>query len=235
MIRFPGRLPPSALVRADPIVPAPLWLSASPTEVSLEDDRVMAWRARGAAAQALPVAANAAGTRWQAEPPALRFEAKVNGGQLLAGSVADLAALTIAVIFAGSEARTVLALQATGHGPSVFLDARGADHRLVVKNGAGIAVQALGNGARLVVLALASGRGWLSVDGGPAVSGDFGEGLAGPADLYIGCRGGRAGLRNKLGSFALSDVLIWPGQVLLPGPIPAGVLALWHERQRDGV
>jgi hypothetical protein len=235
MIRFKGRLPTGALVRADPIALAPLWLSASPTEVSLEAGLVLGWQARGAVVQALPVAANTGGTRWQAEPPALRFDAKVNGGQWLAGAVPDLSAVTIAVIFSGADARTVLSLQASGHGPSIFLDARGSDHRLVVKDRADIAVQALGQDARLVVIALASGRGWLSVNGGPAVSGVFGEGLAGPADLYIGCRGAQTGLRNKLGSFALSDVLIWPGQVLLPGAAPAKILALWHERQRHGL
>jgi hypothetical protein len=165
----------------------------------------------------------------------LLFEAKKNSGQMLVGAVADLDAVTIAVVFAGVRARTVLSLKAAGQGPLVFLDSRGSGHRLAVEDGGDIEIEASGRGARLVVLALCSGRGWLSVDGGPAVAGQFGEGLTGPADLYIGCRGAQADFRNKLGSFALSDVLIWPGQVLLPGSIPTGVMALWHSRQRNGL
>ncbi|MDP4034429.1 MAG: hypothetical protein Q8P60_16560 [Pseudorhodobacter sp.] len=244
-ILYSGALPPGALVRPDPVPPATIWLTARAADLEfLPDDagRVIGWRAQqatGIAAQA--VAANLGGTVFH--PPALRFATAQNGGLVLNGVIADANTLTFGLIFrAGPDAgRTLLALQPLAQGESLFLDAQGDDLRLAQKGGkAELTLHADGAGAQatLVLCALADGQAWLAVNGGQAVQRRFSLDMHGPADLFIGCRGPRSGLHNKLGSFALSDVLLWPGQNLLAradDPALHGAIALWHERARLGL
>ena len=247
-LRFAGTLPPGALVRLDPVpvaAPAPIWLTADPDDLEFapqDPARVLGWRARGApSCVAHAVAANPSGTTYRER--ALRFDAEVNGGLLLADALSDAACLTLGLIFKADlpEARTLLTLQPAGAEGSLFLDAKGADLRLGQKGGeTELMLQAEGaaDQVTLVLLALDDGQAWLAANGGAAVRAGTGLATVGLADLFIACRGARGGLRNKLGAFALSDVLIWPGQNLLAQAQDvalSGAIALWQERARHGL
>jgi len=247
-LRYAGILPPGALVRLDraPVAaPAPNWLTADPDDLEFapqDPARVLGWRAHGTAScVAHAVAANPSGTTYR--HGALRFDAEVNGGLLLADALADAACLTLGLIFKAGlpEARTLFALQPQGADGSFFLDAKGADLRLGQKGGDTrllLQLEGAADQVTLVLLALDDGQAWLAANGGAAVSAGTGLATAGPADLFIACRGARGGLRNKLGAFALSDVLIWPGQNLLAQAQDvalSGAIALWQERARHGL
>lgn len=250
-LHYPGWLPPGALVRQNPptaaptAAAAPIWLTAGAADFAwsaADPTRVTAWRAHpanGVVAQA--VAANLAGTTFA--PPGLRFDAEVNGGLVLSGAIADASCLTIGMIFqAGAAgARTLMALQPLRAEGSLFVDARGCDLRLAQKGGRTelpLRIEGADDQVTLLLVAVADGQAWLAANGGPAVQAGFGLALQGPADLFIGCRGPRAGLRNKLGSFALFDVLVWPGQNLLArteNQALNGAIALWHDRAAHGL
>ncbi|MDP3960854.1 MAG: hypothetical protein Q8Q26_12490 [Pseudorhodobacter sp.] len=247
-LHYAGILPPGALVRLNPTpvaAPAPIWLTADPDDLEFapqDASRAIAWRARATpSCVAHAVAANPSGTTWR--HGALRFEAEVNGGLLLADALADAACLTLGLIFQAGlpEARTLLALQPRGAEGSLFLDAKGSELRLGQRGGetqlllheTGAADQVM-----LVLLALGDGQAWLAANGGAAVRAGTSLATVGPADLFIACRGARGGLRNKLGAFALSDVLIWPGQNLLAQAQDvalSGAISLWQERTRHGL
>jgi hypothetical protein len=235
VILYPSALPPGALVRPDRSPPAPVWLSAA----ALTPPRVTHWPAMGGAWAAEAVAANASGTLCQTQPHALSFETGVNGGLMLAGAIPAAECVTLGLVCAGlAEARSLMALQPRGGEGYVFLAAERGLLRLGQKGGAAELALALPeDGAALVLCALSGGEVRLAVNGGAAqaVPLDF---PPGPADVFLGCRGPQAGLRNKLGRFRLSDVLVWPGQDLLarPGdPGLAGARAFWQERRRDGL
>jgi|GEM_PF-1374277 len=247
-LRYSGTLPPGALVRLDPApvaAPAPIWLTADPADLGFaprDASRAIAWRAHGApSCVANAVAANPSGTSYR--DGALHFHAEVNSGLRLADALTDAACLTLGLIFqAGQpEARTLLALQPRGAEGSFFLDAKGSELRLGQKGGETrlkLDVAGAADQVTLVLLALGDGQAWLGANGGAAVRAGTSLATVGPADLFIACRGARGGLRNKLGSFALSDVLIWPGQNLLAqarDTALVGAIALWQERVRHGL
>lgn len=247
-LRYAGTLPPGALVRLDPApvaAPASIWLTADPADLEFapqDASRAVAWRAHGApSCVAHAVSANPAGTTWR--ECALRFDAAVNGGLRLADALADAACLTLGLIFQAGlpEARTLLALQPRGADGSLFLDAKGSELRLGQKGGDTqllLQVDGAADQVTLVLLALGDGQAWLAANGGAAVRAGTSQLMVGPADLFIACRGARGGLRNKLGAFALSDVLIWPGQNLLARAQDValnGAISLWQERARHGL
>lgn len=247
-LRYAGTLPPGALVRLDPApvaAPAPIWLTADPDDLEFtpqDPARVLGWRAHGApSCVAHAVAANPLGTPYR--HGALRLEAEVNGGLRLDDALADATCLTVGLIFQAGlpEARTLLALQPRGGDGSLFLDAKGSELRLGQRGGeTELLLQAEGvaDQVTLVLLALGDGQAWLAANGRAAVRAGTGLATAGPADLFIACRGARGGLRNKLGAFALSDVLIWPGQNLLAQAQDvalSGAISLWQERARHGL
>ena len=247
-LRYAGTLPPGALVRLDPVpvaAPAPIWLTADPDDLAFapqDAGRIIAWRARATPTiVARAVAANPSGTTYRER--ALRFEVEVNGGLRLTDALADAACLTLGLIFKADlpEARTLLTLQPAKAEGSLFVDAKGAELRLGQKGGeTELMLQAEGaaDQVTLVLLALGDGQAWLAANGGAAVSAGTGLATVGPADLFIACRGARGGLRNKLGAFALSDVLIWPGQNLLAQAQDvalSGAISLWQERARHGL
>ncbi|EEW26538.1 hypothetical protein [Rhodobacter ferrooxidans] len=243
VILFPGSLPPGALVRGDLPSPAPVWLTARADSLAFSPilpGRVIEWRAQGGpVAQA--VAANEHGTVFATG--ALQFQAEVNGGLVVPDAIADASCLTLGLIFrAGTpEARTLLALQPLRAEGSLFLDAKAEVLRLAQKGGTTqlpLTAEGAADQVTLVLLALQGGQVWLAANGGAAVSAQFSLETAGPAHLFLGCRGPRAGLRNKLGTFALSDVLLWPGQNLLATPGNAalnGAITLWQHRARHGL
>lgn len=245
-IRFPGLLPEGALVsRPDPASlpvpaptapvadfrpPAPLWLSCD----HAPDNRQLHLWPTGARTgeAAISVPANEGGTARTATG-ALIFRAGQNSGLCLHDAVPDLGTATAAAIFRplpGEAAGTVLSLQPKDGSGYLFLAHEDGRLRIGRKDSDLSLTQPAPDGVMLVSLAVAQGRVSLSVNGRSAASAAVD--LAGSADLFIGCRSARSGLKNKLGSFHLFDVLVWPDTA---EPDQTAALALSRERGRHEV
>ena len=236
VLTYAGCLPEGALLRvAKPV--APIWLDAQAGLGLSDAGRVVEWQAHGGNAAARPVAANTRGTLCQDQ--ALHFVAGENGGLTLPHAAPDLTTLTFAAILSPNlpEARTLLSLQVAGSEDYIFLSLQSMTLRLVQRGAEGEVTLTLPPDTRvplLVIGALNRGAARLSVNLGPVVSGALPL-PTGPADLFIGCRNGRGGMKNKLGSFDLTDVMLWPGLDLLQAPLPEAVTTLWNKRCRLGL
>lgn len=240
MIQYDGALPTGALVHVHrgATDPAPVWLTATPDSfVPMAElpGRISAWWTRTGEAKAVRVGPNAEGTRVDDDPPALVFAAGVNSGLVLSGTIPEAGAVTIAAILRTTalDGETLFTLMPTAGGDYVYAAQRGAEVRAEQDRGNLTLIQPIAPGAGqvlLVTLTIAGGQVGLSVNGGPATTAPLeGAGMAGPADLFIGCRGPRGGLHRKLGHFRLTDVLVWPdGQ-----GDPRAAEALWQERTAD--
>lgn len=241
MITFPRSLPAGALVRVDAPVreaPAPLWFSTQDAgTLTLVHGRVTRWQA--GAVEALPVAANGAGTGFAAAPPALVFAQGENGGLVVADALADMGCFSIGLIFApgAQEPRTLLSVQAQGDDGYLFLSADGGAVRLGQKGGDGALSLPMPPAGPLLVICSRRGADlWLSVNADAPVAGQTNApAQSAPGDLFVGCRDGRGGRTGKLGSFRLTDVFIWPEAILARQALPASLLAVLSERQRHGV
>lgn len=241
---YSGCLPSGALVRPDgPLLQpvADVWLDADHGVTLSDAGRVTGWAAHGKAGlQAVPVPGNATGTAFQPSPAALHFVAGENGGLVLAGAIPDGAFLTLGVILSPNlpEARTLLSVQPQGAEDYLFLSLEGTLLRLAQRGTdqqMDLGIDPNAQVPLLVLCALGGGEVRLSVNGQPCVS----QKLTlppGPADLFIGCRSARGGMRNKLGGFDLTDVMLWQGQDLLgtPNDRLSGATSLWSERCRLG-
>ena len=240
-ILFAGRLPRGALLRADATAapPAPPARDAAPAPLWLDKDhgmtgpRALSWQARhpqGLTAEA--VADNAAGTA-RAPSGALAFAARQNTGLLLARAIPDAAHCALAAILHPEPRQpggTVLSLRPLDGSGYLFLSVEDGTARIGRKDGDLSLSLPVPEGAILLHLALSDGRIALSVNGGPPQR--LSAALQGGADLYIGCRDGRGGLKNKLGAFRLSDLMVWPDG---PAPDLAAAPALWRERRTHGI
>lgn len=250
-IHFPGRLPDAVLVRPrpqpgaqpgpapDPIAPprpeappagppAPVWLSCDDTP---EENPLHRWpTSNGQVAVAVP--ANASGTA-RGKSGTLLFRAGVNSGLCLPDALPDLAHATVAAIFRpapGASAGTVLSLQPQDGGGYVFLAHDEGQIRLGRKDSDLSLTAAAPDGSFLAGMVFSDGE--VAVFINDRMMARTPLALAGPTDLFIGCRNARAGLKNKLGSFALTDVLIWPGE---GRPDLAAACALCAKRGRNGL
>ena len=243
-ILFPGCLPDGALVNrpqrtavaapapnpapAPPGPPAPLWLSC---DHAPETAPLRLWPARtGEAAASVP--ANEAGTA-RSTTGALIFRAGENSGLCLPDALPDTATAAAAALFRplpGASAGTVLSLQPKDGSGYLFLAHEDGQLRIGRKDSDLSLTAPAPDGVILAALALHADRVALLINGRSAASATLS--LSGPADLFIGCRNARPGLKNKLGSFHLFDVLLWPttGQ-----PDLAAALHLRGERGRHGV
>lgn len=250
VLNYRGKLPEGVLLRtakaptalpATPVPQADIWLDASAGITRTEAGRVTGWASRGSIpAQALPVPDNANGTGYRSDPPALQFAAGENGGLRLSGAVADGTCVTLALILTPGlpDARSLLSLQPVAHEDYVFLSLEGPQVRLARKDavtGLSLTLPTDAQKPLLVLCAVGSGMARMSINGGPVVSAPLAA-EEGPADLFIGCRTARKGMKNKLGRFDLSDVMVWPGQDLLGAKAGfAAVTALWNDRCRLGL
>lgn len=242
-ILFPGCLPEGALVRrtshapappsaiaAEAAVPpsgppAPIWLSC---DHAPETARLHLWpAATGEAAASVPASSN--GTDRSATG-ALIFRAGENSGLCLPHALPDMTDATAAAIFRpapGASAGTVLSLQPKDGSGYLFIAHEDGQLRVGCKDSDLALTAPAPEGAMFVGIALAQGRVSLIVNGRSAANARMP--LSGPADLFIGCRNARPGLKNKLGSFHLFDVFVWPkaGQ-----PDLSAALGLRMERGR---
>lgn len=230
VLTYPGPLPAGALVRLAPgdPTPAPIWLDSSQGLTLNDAGRVTAWAARLGQVRARPVPANDQGTA--RDGAALRFDAGENTGLMLDPALSEGATLTLGLILRPTppEARTLLSLQTQGAEDYLFLSLDGPLLRLAqrgTETELSLPLSAPPQGPLLILCALSEGQAHLSVNGQAPVSASLPH-SPGPADLFLACRTARTGMRNKLGGFALFDVLIWPGRDLLAGagtrhPAPA--------------
>lgn len=228
-IHFAGTLPPGALVAVrQQSDPAPIWFRAEPASMVFSQkhpDRVVTWRsADNSGLEAHAVAANKIGTLFRPEPASLLFEAEANGGLILPEVIADASRATFGMIFLpepSEEPRTLLSLQVRGADDYLFVSGEGGAFRAAQKSGAtelAVAHETGRNRPMLLIFALSGSKMMLAVNGNPAMSAEIDHPPAGRADLFIGCRNARAGLRRKLGRYGLTDVMVWPGQDLLSDP-----------------
>lgn len=244
-ILFPGRLPQGALLGGSPTPaapapaapapqpvthPAPLWLDK---DHGLSSPRATHWDARlPAGSRAEAIADNETGTALAASG-ALAFAARQNGGFLLARAIPDAARCTLAAIaapVAGQPGGTILSLRPLDGSGYLFLSLEDGTARIGRKDSDLALSLPVPDGVALLTLALDHGGVTLCVNGGTAQTAR--TPIEGPADLYIGCRDGRGGLKNKLGAFRLSDVLVWPDD---PAPDTTQAQTLWRERLRHGI
>jgi hypothetical protein len=255
---YQGSLPPGALVSHSfsapkPTQPAdstaiPLHFSARAANLTaseVDPTRILRWTAQDGTMAALPIGPNASGTRFEPAPApfALRFETETHGGLVLSEVIADSAACSFGLIFQTTEAdaETLLTLQPLGLKDYLFLAGRAGE--VLAGQDAGVFALSLplirAAGQVVLVLCGLTGRHVsVAVNDLDPVAGMLGPGwTGGAADIFIGCRGQRAGLRRKLGSFRLCDVMVWPDRDCLTDPADAGLgaaRALWQERRRDG-
>ncbi len=255
-ILFPGKLPAGALVepglptakpkpRTQPVAgpPAPLWFSTrQPDRLEFNrTGRVTAWTACApATASARAVGFNDTGTGWDAEARALDFTEKTHGGLCVDAALPRGDRFSVGLIYLPPpkrDAQTLLSLQAKGADDYLFLSAENDFVRFGIKGGDQSLTAPDPQRLTLVVLSSDGQNVRMAINRDVSVSLDCALPAA-PLDLFIGCRGGSRSLLGKLGSFKLTDVLVWPGDDVLAGVVsraPEAALNLWQERLRDGI
>ncbi len=231
VLTYEGALPEGALARADTPPPAPIWLHAATRDLAEETagGRLRRWPARAGSWTAEPAEPNHDGTRFQ-PGEGLVFESGINSGLILRGAIGAAETVSFALIFRTGEAdaETLATLLPVGQSRYLYLAGRDGMLRAGMAGGA-LALEApLGppGGWRLALCGLSGGRARLALDTQAAVSGGLGRDFAGPAALFIGCRGNRGGLKGKLGAFTLRDLFVWPGVDLLAGAEDAALARL---------
>ena len=255
-ILYPGVLPLGALIgKGDapapvqpapaPVVakgpPAPVWFSAQASENFdlQEDGRISCWRAVGDKSQRAEVMEfNKEGTPRDKIRGQVLFRAQSHGGLMIDGLLPN-APFSIGMLYTSDTKRDALSLfslQAVGDADYSYLTAESGFLRFGHRDGEPVVSVA---DPRKTVLAVFSYDGTvarLAVNRAGAVSVDCVLPKA-ALKLMLGCRGFSRPLYNKLGTFILSNVMIWPGQDVLAGEFaraPDAALALWQERVRNG-
>ncbi len=156
----------------------------------------------------------------------LRCQSEVNCGFVLDKVTADASRFSMAVIYIPSEsgdARTLLSLN-TGFernkkGSYLFLS--DADGKLTAKDTGGHveieqSVPPVVGKPRLVIVSLDGNRlSLFSSDRGAEFTEAVAPKMNKSADLFIGCRSHRSGLKKTLGNALIRDVLFWPRHLLL--------------------
>lgn len=219
--------------------PAPIWFSTKRTDtLSFNGNRrVTGWQAIApATVQARPARFNTEGTDWDSANLALDFVEKIHGGLCIDGALPEAPSFSIGLIYTPPvkrDAQTLLSLQAKDAEDYLFLSAENDFVRFGMKGGDVSLSAPDPQKLTLLVLAFDGTQVRMAMNRDLAISQNL---VLEPAarDLFIGCRGEARSLLNKLGSFKLTDVLIWPEQDVLAGEVtraPEAALALWQERQ----
>lgn len=254
---YPGLLPPGALLNdaAIPVVaapplrerralppPAPIWFSAARADAFTFNDagRVQTWAAMGQPnLRAEAVSHNKDGTEWRDTRGALQFHAKIHSGLTLPKIVPHGNLFSIGLIYQPPQqgsAMAIASLQAAENDNYFFISAENGVIRFAERD----AETSLGHAEpatpTLVVISSDGSRVKMTVNRSLATSVDCALPDL-PHDFLIGCRGTVRSLVNKLGSFGLTDVMIWPDQDVLAEGIaraPEAALAHWQERLQNG-
>lgn len=235
MIFLDEDLPPAALVDQGSLALAAgiaglggAWLRAEPASVAVEGGTAQEWRPQAGLAWATPAAAKARNCRLG--PGGMVLEAGRNCGFVLESAVAEAACLTVAVLYHAPQGdiRTLASVAPKGSKAHLYLfDQDGAlgvrDRAETVE----VTLPSAGAGARLAVMGLSEGRLCLRRDSGATARVSLGSAdLAGPADLFIGCRNHRESLVKTYGTGSIASVLLWPGLNLLDPESATGAAQL---------
>ena len=232
---FPGKLPRACLVRPDPVAqeqPAPIWFNLTdPARLTLNPaGNVTAWQAQsGPVLRA--VSYNQDGTELAGQH--LRFTRGRHGGLVL-DALPPLETLSLGLIYRtqGADPGTVLTVEGGADGYA-FVAAEDGRITLGTKGDAPGLDQPDGTGVVLVLCSLSAAVNRIALNDEPALTGP-GYLPLGP-QIYIGCRGGKRSLLNKLGSFDLSDVMVWPGVDILTPDTAQAARQLWQMRRGLGI
>ena len=236
---FPGKLPLACLVRPDPVAE----LSAAPVWFHLDDatrltlnaaGNVTHWQAQGDAGPvARAVSYNRDGT--VRDGPHLRF-AKGRHGGLVIDRLPLQEIFSIGLIYRteAADPGTILTIQ--GEDGYAFIAAEAGQITFGSKDGGPGLDQPDVSGTVLLLCALSATANRIAVNRAPVLTGP-GRLPSGPLEIYIGCRGGKRSLLNKLGTFRLSDVMVWPGiDILAPGAEDSTQAARdLHRRRADAI
>lgn len=237
MLQLSGDLPAGALLGseagrlADRLrAGGAVWFSARAGQVRLDGNGAEApvteWHSMCGTHIARPSRPNSGNGRFVTgwPSPAMQFRQKLNCGYAVADVAPDARAFTVAVIYSSfaRDGRTLVSI-GTNEGDNIlFLNE--ADGVLVAKDrSGGIEIECEApendNGRALVLMSLEPSRLRLRLGQGPVVEtrGSV-EGLAGAAELFIGCRNHRSGLQKTLGDLQISDVIFWPSGTVLAAP-----------------
>lgn len=241
--------PPPAPVRAkaaDPAPPAPIWFTTACYETLhlSPAGRVLHWHARSdagvdVAATASPLSFNKDGTALDPVSGHLLFQAQSHSGLAISGHLQAGKPFSVGLIYhsdAGADALSLLSLQAAGDADYAYVSAEQGFIRFARREGGPLLSAPDPRKCVLLVLAHDGRTVRLSVNRSTALTAPLALPAGGALSLMLGCRGLARPLYNKLGSFALSDVMIWPEDVLARdfARAPQEALALWQERSRDG-
>lgn len=216
MLTLPLAVPEAALVHREAARLSRLTREAGGVWLRGSDGRPDEWPAAVGGSAALPVAgppefAIHAGRR------TLNLTAGENRGLRLPGAAPDARRWSAAILWGGEgPAQALLAVRPERGGNPVHLS--DTDEGLALRDDDGTASASLprqGRGGwRLALLSCTEGALRLSHGGQMAVA----MGLAvpeGPADLLIGCRSARRGMRRTLGAGRIAEVWFWPGSDIL--------------------
>lgn len=234
MLTLPFAVPEAALVNREAARLARLTQEAGGLWLRGADGRPDQWPAAGGGPVALPVARSAT-FAMHAGRMALHLTAGENRGFRLPDAVPGAGRWSAAVLWTGdAPAQALLAVRAERGGNPLHLSE--TPEGLVLRDDDGTAAASLppgGAGWRLAVLSCADAALHLSQGGRTATA----QGLAvpeGPAQLLIGCRSTRKGMRKTLGVARIAEVWFWPGLDILSDPAGADLrralddLLLWE-------
>ncbi len=227
-------LPDSALTSgaarelASGLADSATWLSGQEPYLTKDDTEIVRWKSQSDEATARPVSPNVGNATIGQDGlnTGLRCQTEVNCGFVLDKVTQDARRFSMAVIYVPSDlgdARTLLSLN-TGFernkkGGYLFLS--DADGKLIAKDTAGSveveqSIPPVTGKPRLVVVSLDGNRlSLFSSDGGLETTEAVAPKMNKPADLFIGCRSHRGGLKKTLGNALIRDVLFWPHHLLL--------------------
>lgn len=158
----------------------------------------------------------------------LRCLAEVNCGLVVEKVTQSAGTFSMAVIYqppADGQSKTLLTLNTSysggTDGQSNYLFLSDAGDFFTVKDVRGAVevvspVTASSEGPRLAVVTLCGNKLALAENlGSPVISDGADAGMRTTADLFIGCRSHRGGLKKTLGGATILDVLFWPKHALL--------------------
>ncbi|MBS0572089.1 MAG: hypothetical protein JSS08_02380 [Proteobacteria bacterium] len=200
------------------------WLAARPAQAHAEGGAVAAWAPMAGARTAIPAAANAGTSEAgrHAGHPVIHLRTEVNGGFVVPDIAPDAERFTLAVVYAApeAEARTLLSLRLGPADAANLFFLSHTDGMLVAKDRAGgvgtdIALPNRLPDFRLAIVSWDRTRLLLKTGSILVESRGKLDGVQGPVDLFIGCRGHRKGLTKTLGNARIADVVWWPGRALL--------------------
>lgn len=126
----------------------------------------------------------------------------------------EMAAVSVAVVFRAPEGdpRTLAALCPPEERRYLHLTLRDgvAEFAFRDKDGARLPLDAGGGAPRILMASAAGGRLALGTGDGPPATAAPQDFVAGPYQLFIGCRRVRAGLKNSLGAARVAEVIFLP-------------------------